>query len=266
MALISVDELAILIVEPSQFQQKIICSELSQLGCKQIDTASTVEAALSFINTYTPDLVISAMYLPDGDGIQLVTEMRTNEKHDDIPFMLISSEERVDILDPIRQAGSVAILPKPFKINDLSKALQATLEFVDPSELELDDYEAGELKILVVDDSAFSLKHISRALENIGIGHIVQAHDGKEAIELLDQNTFDLIFTDFNMPQMDGQQLTEYVRCESSQPYVPILLVTSEQSETRLTGVRQAGVNAICDKPFDTIQIKAMIRSLLATE
>lgn len=266
MSLISVDELAILIVEPSQFQQKIICSELSQLGCQQIDTASTVEAALSSMSSYTPDLVISSMYLPDGDGVQLVTEMRTNEKLDSIPFMLISSEERVDILDPIRQAGSVAILPKPFQINDLSKALQATLEFVDPSELELDNYEADELRVLVVDDSAFSLKHISRALENIGIGHIAQAHDGKEAVEQLEQNSFDLIFTDFNMPQMDGQQLTQYVRNESSQPYVPILLVTSEKNETRLTGVRQSGVNAICDKPFDTIQIKAMIKSLLATE
>ncbi len=266
MAVISVDELAILIVEPSQFQQKIICSELEQLGCQQIDTASTVEEAMNFINSYTPDLVISSMYLPDGDGIQLVSQMRTNEKLDGIPYMLISSEDRVDILDPIRQAGSVAILPKPFKINDLSRALQATLEFVDPSELELDDYEARELRILVVDDSAFSLKHICRALENIGIGHVAQAHNGQEAIAELEQHTFDLIFTDFNMPEMDGQQLTQYIRAESSQPYVPILLVTSEQNETRLTGVRQAGVNAICNKPFDTVEIKAVIKSLLSSD
>ncbi|MEH6473184.1 MAG: response regulator [Halopseudomonas sp.] len=264
MSLVSVDELAILIVEPSQFQQKIISSELEQLGCQQIDTASTVQQALEIMKSYSPDLVISSMYLPDGDGINLVSQMRTNDKLDGIPYMLISSEDRVDVLDPIRQAGSVAILPKPFKIKDLQKALQATLEFVDPSELQLDDYEAEELRVLVVDDSEFSLKHISRALENIGVGTVVRAHNGQEAVDQLKQHTFDLIFTDFNMPEMDGQQLTQHIRNESNQPYVPILLVTSEQNETRLTGVRQAGVNAICNKPFDTQQIKAVIKSLLS--
>lgn len=266
MAMISVDELAILVVEPSHFQQKIILAELTELGCQQLDTADTVQQALEFMGRYTPDLVISAMYLPDGNGIELVSQMRTNSNLESIPYMLISSEQRVDVLDPIRQAGSVAILPKPFQVSDLNKALQATLEFVDPSELELDDYEADQLSILVVDDSELSLKHISRALENIGIGNVVRAHNGQEAIDKLDEQSFDLIFTDFNMPEMDGEQLTQYVRNQSNQPYVPILLVTSEQNETRLNGVRQAGVNAVCNKPFDTRQIKAIIKNLLTDE
>ncbi len=264
MALVSVGELAILIVEPSHFQEKFIHAELEQLGCQQVDTATTISQALDFMGRHTPDLVISSMYLPDGDGIDLVSQMRTDAKLEGIPYMLISSEDRVDVLDPIRQAGSVAILPKPFKINDLQLALQATLEFVDPTELELENYEVSELRVMVVDDSEFSLKHISRALENIGVNNIVRAHNGQEAVDALQQQTFDLIFTDFNMPQMDGEQLTQYIRNESNQPSVPILLVTSEQNETRLTGVRQAGVNAICNKPFDTQQIKAIIKSLLA--
>jgi two-component system chemotaxis response regulator CheY len=264
MPLVSVGELAILIVEPSSFQQKIICTELEQLGCQQIDTAATITEALELMSRHKPDLVISSMYLPDGDGIDFVSRIRTDESLDSIPYMLISSEDRVDILDPIRQAGSVAILPKPFKINDLQIALQATLEFVDPSELELEHYEAAELRVLVVDDSEFSLKHICRALENIGVGLVERAHDGQEAINLLQQQTFDLIFTDFNMPLMDGEQLTQYIRNSSNQPSVPILMVTSELNETRLAGVRQAGVNAICNKPFDTLQIKAIIKSLLA--
>tara|TARA_R110001583_G_scaffold19_3_gene175 strand:+ start:702 stop:1499 length:798 start_codon:yes stop_codon:yes gene_type:complete len=264
MALVSVGELAILIVELSHFQQKIIATELEQLGCQQIETASTVAEALDIMSRYTPDLVISSMYLPDGDGISLVSQMRTDERLESIPYMLISSEDRIDRLDPIRQAGSVAILPKPFKIKDLQTAIQATLEFIDPTELELNNYEVAELQVLVVDDSEFALKHISRALENIGVGRVISAHSGQEAIELLQTQSFDLIFTDYNMPQMNGEQLTQYIRNESNQPTVPILLVTSEQNQTRLAGVFQAGVNAICNKPFDPQQIKAVIKSLLA--
>ncbi|MFT5722337.1 MAG: two-component system chemotaxis response regulator CheY [Motiliproteus sp.] len=263
MSSVNTSELTILIVEPSNFQKKIICAELEQLGCQQLDTASSVAEALDSMSRHNPDLVISALYLPDGDGIKLVSRMRADKRLESIPYMLISSEERADVLDPIRQAGSVAILPKPFRLEDLQLALKATCAFVDPSELELDNYEADELRVLVVDDSAFSLKHICRALENIGIGTIERAQDGQQAIELLQQHAFDLIFTDFNMPLMDGEQLTHYIRNASNQPSVPILMVTSELNETRLAGVRQAGVNAICNKPFDTLQIKAIIKSLL---
>ena len=264
MASISVNELSILVVEPSAFQQKVICHELEDSGCTSIDTAANMQEALVFMERYSPDLAISAMYLPDGDGVELVSKMRSNEALEKIPFMLISSETRPDHIDPIRQAGSVAILPKPFRHEDLVKALEATLAFVDPEELDLDDYEVDELKVLVVDDSDFSLKHISRVLENIGVHKIIMAHDGNEALELIEAHEFDLIFTDFNMPNMDGEQLTQHIREHSSQPYVPILMVTSEQNETRLNGVKRSGVNAICDKPFTPDHIKSLMVNLLS--
>ncbi len=261
---IRTSELSILIVEPSSFQQKIICQELEQAGCKTIDTAKTIEKALEFLHSYSADLVISAMYLPDGDGVQLVSQMRGSEALEEIPFMLISSEQRPDHIEPIKQAGSVAILPKPFCHEDLEKALEATLAFIDPEELDLENYDVDQLQVLIVDDSDFSLKHIARALENIGVQKIITASDGNEALAKIEQHEFDLIFTDFNMPNMDGEQLTQHIREHSSQPYVPILMVTSEDNETRLSGVRRAGVNAICDKPFSPEQMKSLMVNLLS--
>ncbi|WP_207061147.1 response regulator [Motiliproteus sp. SC1-56] len=263
MSRISVSELAILIVEPSVFQQKVITQELAEAGCRQVDCADTIETALDFMRRYSPDLVISAMYLDDGDGVQLIGQMRSDSHLEEIPFMLVSSERRVHRLDPIRQAGSVAILPKPFKHDDLEKALNATLHFVDPSEIELSAYDVDSLQVLVVDDSEFSRKHISRALESVGITQVVLAENGTQALEAIEENEFDLIFTDFNMPEMDGEELTQHIRTHSNQPSVPILLITSEQNETRLSGVQQAGVNAICNKPFSPEEMKALIKSLL---
>jgi len=264
LAQISVNELAILIVEPSVFQQKMIGQELIDAGCTKIESVTGIQEALDSMLRYTPDLVISAMYLPDGDGVELVTRMRSDDATAIIPFMLISSETRGTFLEPIRQAGSVAMLPKPFRHDDLVRALRATLEFVDPEELELDTYDIHELKVLLVDDSEFALKHIAHALESIGIQHVVTAHNGEEAMSLLERDTFDLVFTDYNMPVMDGSQLAQHIRTHSSQPYVPILMVTSEQNQTRLEGVLQAGVNAVCNKPFSPDQLKGLIRSLLS--
>jgi len=264
LAQISVNELAILIVEPSAFQQKMISQELIDAGCTDIECVTGLTAAMDHMQRYTPDLVISAMYLPDGDGVELVTRMRSGDVTLKIPFMLISSETRGKFLEPIRQAGSVAMLPKPFRHDDLVLALKATLEFVDPEELELDDYDTHELKVLLVDDSEFALKHIGSALEAIGIQHVLTAHNGEEAMALIERETFDLVFTDYNMPIMDGGELTQHIRTHSNQPYVPILMVTSEQNEARLEGVVQAGVNAVCNKPFSPDQLKNLIRSLLS--
>ncbi len=263
MSSLSISELAILIVEPSSFQQKVISQELQQAGCTKIETEGDMASAIAAMHRYAPDLVVSAMYLPDGDGVELVTRMRTDPQLEEVPFMLISSEDNVRYLEPIRQAGTVAILPKPFRHEDLIKALQATLHFVDPTEMDLGDYEPGDINVLVVDDSSLALNHITRALHSSGITNVSQACDGNDALRAMGEQEFDLIITDFNMPHMDGQELTRQIRENSNQSYVPILLITSEENETRLSGVKQAGVNAVCNKPFDPEHIKVIIKSLL---
>jgi len=179
------------------------------------------------------------MYLPDMTAIDLVTSMRNDENLDHIPFMLISSETRFELTDPIRQAGVVAILPKPFDHDDLSRALRASLEYIEPDQITLENYDVEDLEVLVVDDSATARRHIARILNNLGIENLTLAEDGKDAISKLSQQDFDLIVTDLNMPEMDGQELVEYIRNDMGDTYIPILMVTSEADESRLASVQQ---------------------------
>jgi len=178
--------------------------------------------------------------------------------------MLISSETSFAMLDPVRQAGVIAILPKPFATDDLRKALYSTVEFITPDENALADIALDELKTLVVDDSSLARKHISRVLNNLGISDITTAINGREAVDRIETTFFDLVVTDYNMPEMDGETLTRFIREQSSQRSIPILMVTSEGSQSRLSAVQQAGVSGICDKPFDIISVRQMIRRLLA--
>ena len=74
----------------------------------------------------------------------------------------------------------------------------------------------------------------------------------------------DLVVTDYNMPEMDGRQLVEYIRQQSWQRSVPILMVTSEQSFSRLAAVEEAGVSGICDKPFEPGTIRRLLQRILS--
>ena len=100
-------------------------------------------------------------------------------------------------------------------------------------------------------------------LQRIGFERISEAINGQEAVPLLDTTLFDLVVTDYNMPEMDGKQLVEYVRQHSMQPSVPILMVSSEHDEGRLAAIEQAGVSAICDKPFEVELIRKLLRNFL---
>ena len=127
--------------------------------------------------------------------------------------------------------------------------------------------EGGEaaMKVLLVDDSPTARNYIRHILGNLGIRHFTEAQNGKQACALVEREFFDLIVTDYNMPEMDGREFTEFVRTRSGQSSVPILMVSSEQNRNRLAAVQNAGVSALCDKPFDPRLVRDLILKLLAS-
>lgn len=256
-------ELSILLVEPSATQLKIIMRQLKHAGVHKIEGVADGQAATQLIQHYQPDLIISAMYLPDMTASELLTTVRSQPASEHCLFMLISSETDFNLLEPLRQAGVVAILPKPFTLTDLQRALRATVDYIDPQELSLQNYDVTQLKVLLVDDSLTARNHISRVLADMGVGTIVKTDNGVNAVEILRKDDFDLIITDFNMPEMDGQQLVSFIRQEMGNSYIPIMMVTSEQDEARLGQVQQSGVSAILDKPFEPSTVREVLFRLL---
>lgn len=261
---ITLDQLSVVLVEPSSTQRRIIINHLNGFGVMTIDQVTTGREALDVMDKEQHDLVISAMHLEDMTGTELIQNMRMDESTREIPFMLISSETDFRYLEPLRQAGVIAILPKPYEIDQLKRGLFSTVHYLDPDSLDTKEIAAENLQVLVVDDSFTARKHISRVLSNMGIEQIVTANNGIEAIEIIKQQHFDLIVTDYNMPEMDGKQLVEYVRNNSTQSTIPILMVSSESDENRLAAVQQAGISAICDKPFETSTVRELLLKMLA--
>lgn len=251
-----------LLVEPSSSQKKIVINQFEDLGISQFVTANTGQEALDIVENEQPDLVISAMFLEDMTGRDLVLEMRESLISEDTPFMLISTVTSFAELDPIKQAGASAILPKPFSVGDLKRAILTTMDWESPDSVELEEVDSSNLKVLLVDDSRMARKMISRTLNKMGIEKIIEAEDGRNALPLIQQQKFDLIISDYNMPQMDGHELLIYIRHESNQPSVPVLMVTTEGDESKLAAVQQEGVSAIMDKPFDVTSVKKLIESV----
>ncbi|MAT66457.1 MAG: two-component system response regulator [Gammaproteobacteria bacterium] len=259
-----ITQLYVLLVEPSSTQQRIVRDWLQDFGIEHLSCVHTAGEALTQIQGKRPDLVVSAMHLADRTGTELLQDMRGLPGSEEIGFILISSETGFRYLEPLRQAGVTAILPKPFDQEQLKRALYSTLDYLEPGTLQLGHYTAEELNLLLVDDMQTGRRFMRHILERLGIEKIDEAANGREARELIDHNFYDLIISDYYMPEMDGQALVDYIRNQSSQPGVPVLMVSSRTDQNRIAALQQSGVSAVFDKPFDVETLRRMIETVLA--
>ena len=223
-------------------------------------------SALAAMRTQQPDLTISAMYLEEMSGSKLIEVMRADPALTGIAFILISSEDNPLYLDPVRQSGACAILTKRFELKHLLEVIFTTLDYLNHVNLALerDNFDIENLQVLVVDDSSSARSYLIRVLKNIGIKNITEAENGKRGAEIVQEHSFDLVITGYNMPEMNGGELVEFIRNQSWQNALPIIMISSERDENRLAAVKQAGVSAICDKPFNPSHIKNLIEQIFA--
>jgi len=151
-----------------------------------------------------------------------------------------------------------------------SPALQSVfarlVETCDETNFDLDQFNVESLRVLVVDDSQTVRQHVTSVLSGLGIHHITEAENGAEAIKLINNRTFNLVVTDYHMPQVDGKALTHYIRQQSDQPTIPILMVTSEDDKQRLAEIEFEGVSGICDKSFETHFVRELLARILTKE
>lgn len=114
------------------------------------------------------------------------------------------------------------------------------------------------MKILVVDDSSVMRRIIKKTLERLesqkaySFSNISEAEDGVEAWNTIinTPGNFDLILTDWNMPNMNGLDLIKKIRAKRQYDDIPIIMVTTEGGKTEVIAALKAGVNNYIVKPF----------------
>ena len=117
-------------------------------------------------------------------------------------------------------------------------------------------------RILTVDDSASVRQMVSLSLREAGYD-VIEAENGKDALEKLQKSQVDLIVTDLNMPVMDGIELIRQVRSNSSHRFVPIIMLTTESQENKKVEGKRAGATGWIIKPFNPEQLIGVTRKVL---
>jgi two-component system chemotaxis response regulator CheY len=122
------------------------------------------------------------------------------------------------------------------------------------------------MKILAVDDSATMRRIIKNQLKQAGYDEVDEAGNGREALVLLSQHQYDLLITDWNMPEMCGLDLVKEVRKTDASKAMPILMVTTVAGKEDIVTALKAGVNNYMVKPFDTATLRAKIAQVVGAK
>lgn len=117
-------------------------------------------------------------------------------------------------------------------------------------------------KIMTVDDSASLRQMVNFTLSESGY-EVVEAADGKEALEKMNTEPVDMLITDLNMPNMDGITLIREVRANPSYKFIPILMLTTESQGEKKQEGKTAGATGWIVKPFSPEQLLAVVKKVL---
>lgn len=116
--------------------------------------------------------------------------------------------------------------------------------------------------ILAADDSASMREMIQFTLKNAGY-NVIQAADGREALDKVGASAPDMLITDLNMPNMDGLELIRQVRALPQCRYIPIVMLTTESQDDKKQAGRAAGASGWIVKPFRSEQLVMVAKKLL---
>lgn len=120
------------------------------------------------------------------------------------------------------------------------------------------------MNVLVVDDSDIIRRMIVKTLSlaDLQVGRALEAANGREALEILEDEWIDVVIADLNMPVMGGMDLLHSMRSSAALRSTPVIVVSTEGASTRLAALKELGVATFVRKPFTPEQIRDAVSSL----
>jgi CheY-like chemotaxis protein len=254
----------VLVVDDNRTNQRILKGMLTRWEMRPAAVESGEEALAELSAAYEAKrpygLILTDMHMPHMDGFAFVERVRQRpESAAAIIMMLTSAGHRGDA-ERCKQLGISAYLLKPIRQSELREAIGRVLgaqeqrgaiplitrfslhDARDPSEV---------LRILVAEDNPVNQRLITRLLEKRG-HRVVLAPDGKQAVQALDKEAFDLVFMDVQMPEMDGLEATRVIRQKEivSGEHQPIIALTAHAMKGDEEKCLAAGMDGYLAKPL----------------
>jgi len=261
----------VIVVDDNESARQILEQQLNSLNLT-VDVVSSGEQALNKIVAADDDepykFLITDWQMRGMDGVQLIKAIQNARLKNTIDTIMVTAYTTELLREElVQQSLDVkSILNKPVTSSRLFGTLVSNTDSdVIPQRFahkeEVDEQIERQLsgaKFLLVEDNDINQELVCEIFKNKGIEVIVANH-GKEALDIIDQHSFDCVLMDCQMPIMDGYQATVEIRKQTKYQSLPIIAMTANVMEKDLERAMDSGMNDVISKP---INISEMMKTL----
>jgi signal transduction histidine kinase/DNA-binding response OmpR family regulator len=270
--------LPVLLVDDNFTNRRILGDVLRNWGLKPVSAASGSEALTlargAFENGTPFALIITDVHMPEMDGFELARNIKKSPYCAGAVVLMLTSGDHPGDVRRARESGVSNFLLKPVRKAELKDVIVRALDALSsspqnaaslqPVPQSLDDSRpAASARILLAEDNLVNQRFVQRILEKRGYS-VVVAGDGKEALEALRKETFDVVLMDIQMPEIDGLEATRVIRESERRSglHMPIIALTAHAMKDDQDRCVAAGMDGYLSKPVHSADLLAMIEAL----
>lgn len=280
-------DIHVLIVDDNETNQRIITEQVRSFGMIPTAVSSGVEAIVALEKAYVSQkpfaMAIIDYLMPEMDGETLARIIKANQKYQDIILVMATSANLKEDAKRFAAAGYAAYLPKPLRSTELLNALvlvrQNKLQSINSDiitrfDLKKDQGEKKNdghilnfngLSVLVAEDNLVNQQVVNAMLKKYHLD-ITIVENGALAVQAAKEKTFDLIFMDCQMPEMDGYEATRILKkamATGEIPNRPIVALTAHAMKEDQEKCLKAGMDDFLTKPIKAPPLENMLEKWL---
>jgi len=226
----------ILIVEDSKIINKALTKKLQSLGY-EVESVFTFKEAKEKLQQKKYDLIVLDLHLPDGEGRDLIESVHslTDTK---IVVMTTSTDE--ELREELFELGIIDYI---IKDKNLYFSIQEVADVIENFN------KRKTYRLLVIDDSKFITKQLEKMLQPRKY-EVDVAFKGKDGIELIKSNDYDLVILDMQLPDIHGLEVLNYIRSSKDYSHIPVIVLTGSATPELVRKILKSGANDLLKKPF----------------
>jgi PAS domain S-box-containing protein len=263
----------ILVVDDNRTNRRILEEMLRRWGMKPV-LAEGGEAALAELSSAQAagepfGLILADVHMPTMDGFTLVERIRNRPELSAATIMMLTSAGHRGDSELLRRLGVAAYLLKPVRLLQLRDTISRVLGGAEPERGDRYGFSGNahasevSLRVLVAEDNQVNQRVITRLLEKGG-HRVVVVQNGRQALEALQQDSYDLVLMDVQMPELDGIETTALIRKSElsggrRQPVVALTAHAMKGDEERCLAV---GMDGYLTKPVRAQELANLLATL----
>jgi DNA-binding response OmpR family regulator len=275
----------ILSVDDSKAVRTLLSKVLSPFACELCEATNGKEG-LAMAARERPDLIILDYNMPLMDGVSMLQRLREDAVIRHIPVIMLTSESSVKNIATIARLGVHDYITKPFNEELLLAKVGRVVSLVERGQLEKNGHARDPISrnratefakgafiqstaslqrasVLVVDDSRTMRLSLIRALNDLGFNNIKEATNGRQALEFVLKESFDLMLLDMEMPEMNGLELLLALKKNPELGGLPVIVISAADQIENAVKCIEAGAEDYLPKPFNQTLLRARATSCL---